>query len=90
MLSRPCAGVLLTRKASLSQGGKWRTGNETYQCENEVAWNRFTHWMETLCDSGATYFLGPQKGSSHHHNHCVQGGSGIEPDSGHSTSAHVG
>eukprot|EP01051_Picozoa_sp_SAG22_P017798 SAG22_NODE_2832_length_2170_cov_1.074360_4_plen_176_part_00 len=46
--------------------------------------------METLCDSGATYFLGPHPRSSHHHNQAVQGGSGIEPDAGKSTSAHGG
>ena len=51
----------------------------TFQRENEIAYNKISHWLRTLDDSGATYTLGPHMNSTLHHNYAVHGGSGIEP-----------
>ena len=64
----------------LSLGWGWAIPvAQTYQRENDIGYNRISHWLRVLEDSGGTYTLGPHPASSVHHNHAFVGGSGVEP-----------
>ena len=76
--------------SGLSLGWNWAipTAN-TIQRGQEISYNRISYWLQSrLADGGATYMLGPQPNSTHHHNYIHDGGSGTEPGgSGHGSGA---
>ena len=64
----------------ISLGWGWASMNSTYAGDNEIGYNYIASWMGQLQDTGAIYTLGPQPGSTMHHNFLQhQLLTGIEP-----------